>query len=149
MDTASVDINDVFMYEANTEGTAQWTSFANDRGTISDDITERTPPLPPVCVACSSANTAVGGFASTQLPFDTYNIESVEISRGPNSSVFGLGNTGGGVNNQMPPGTNLTRSISSFGTRGDSLRRLSRQFRYQSPDIEGPRRGSGDGRVRL
>ena len=38
LDTAAVDINDVFLYEANTEGTAQWTSFSNDRGTISDDI---------------------------------------------------------------------------------------------------------------
>jgi outer membrane receptor protein involved in Fe transport len=96
MDTAAVDINDVFMYEANTEGTAQWTSFANDRGTISDDI-QADPTGATRMRGLTSANTAVGGIAST-LPFDTYNIESVEISRGPNSSVFGLGNTGGGVN---------------------------------------------------
>ena len=133
MDTASVDINDVFMYEANTEGTAQWTSFANDRGTISDDI-QANPTTATRMRGLSSANTAVGGFAST-LPFDTYNIESVEISRGPNSSVFGLGNTGGGVNINAAR-ANLTRSISSFGTRGDSYGGYRGNFDINRPILK-------------
>jgi outer membrane receptor protein involved in Fe transport len=133
MDTASVDINDVFMYEANTEGTAQWTSFANDRGTISDDI-QANPTGATRMRGLSSANTAVGGFAST-LPFDSYNIDSVEISRGPNSSVFGLGNTGGGVNINAAR-ANLTRSISSFGTRGDSYGGYRGNFDLNRPILK-------------
>jgi hypothetical protein len=133
MDTASVDINDVFMYEANTEGTAQWTSFANDRGTISDDI-QANPTTATRMRGLSSANTAVGGFAST-LPFDTYNIESVEISRGPNSTVFGLGNTGGGVNINAAR-ANLTRAISSFGTRGDSYGGYRGNFDINRPILK-------------
>jgi hypothetical protein len=133
MDTAAVDINDVFMYEANTEGTAQWTSFANDRGTISDDI-QSNPTGATRMRGLTSANTAVGGFAST-LPFDSYNIDSVEISRGPNSSVFGLGNTGGGVNINAAR-ANLTRSISSFGTRGDSYGGYRGNFDINRPILK-------------
>jgi outer membrane receptor protein involved in Fe transport len=117
LDTASIDINDVFKYEANTEGIYQWTSFVNDRGTISDDI-QANPTSATRMRGLTAANTAVNGFASS-LPFDSYNVESVEISRGPNSSVFGLGDTGGGVN-IIAARANLTREITSFGTRGDS-----------------------------
>lgn len=116
-DTASVDINDVFLYEVSTEGTAQFTSFSNDRGTISDDI-QANPTGATRMRGLTAANTAVDGFASS-LPFDTYNVDSVEISRGPNSSVFGVGNSGGGVSINMAR-ANVTRNISSFGTRVDS-----------------------------
>ena len=117
MDTASVDINDVFKYEANTEGTHQWTSFTNDRGTISDDI-QSNPTLATRMRGLTAANTAVDGFI-TSIPFDTYNVDSIEISRGPNSSIFGLGNTGGGVN-VITARANLSQDISTVGTRGDS-----------------------------
>ena len=117
LDTASVDINDVFMYEANTEGTAQWTSFTIDRGTVSDDI-QSNPYGATRMRGLSAANTAVDGFSSS-LPFDAYNIDSVEIARGPNSSVFGLGQTGGGVNVNTAR-ANLSKQISSFSSRVDS-----------------------------
>ena len=117
-DTAAVDINDVFMYETNTEGTAQWTPFSIDRGTVSDDI-QANPTGATRMRGITAANTAVDGFTSS-LPFDSYNVDSLEISRGPNSSIFGLGNSGGGVNVNVAR-ANLTRSITSFGTRGDSF----------------------------
>jgi TonB-dependent Receptor Plug Domain len=116
-DTASVDINDVFLYETNTEGTAQWTSFVNDRGTISDDI-QANPTGATRMRGLTAANMAVDGFTSS-FPFDTYNVDSIEISRGPNSSIFGLGNTGGGVN-AISSRANVSRDITSIGTRGDS-----------------------------
>lgn len=132
-DTAAVDINDVFMYEANTEGTAQWTSFVNDRGTISDDI-QANPTGATRMRGLTAANTAVDGFASS-LPFDSYNIDSVEISRGPNSSVFGLGNTGGGVNINAAR-ANLTREISTFGTRVDSYGGYRANFDLNRPILK-------------
>src|SRR4030095_13425139 len=37
LDTASIDLNDVFLYEANTEGTKNFTSFAfDDQGGVRD-----------------------------------------------------------------------------------------------------------------
>src|SRR5882724_10449381 len=133
MDTAAIDINDVFLYESNTEGTAQWTPFTNDRGTISDDI-QANPTGATRMRGLSAANTAIDGFASS-LPFDTYNVDSVEISRGPNSSVFGLGNTGGGVNINASR-ANLTREISSFGTRGDSYGGYRANFDLNRPILK-------------
>ena len=130
MDTAAVDINDVFLYEANTEGTKQWTSFANDRGTLSDDI-QANPTAATRMRGLSAANTAANGFASS-LPFDAYNIDSVEISRGPNSSVFGLGSTGGGVNVNLSK-ANLTREITTIGTRGDSFGGYRANFDINRP----------------
>jgi outer membrane receptor protein involved in Fe transport len=116
-DTASVDINDVFRYELNTEGTYQWTSFSVDRGNVTDDV--QTNPAGATRVrGLTSANNAADGF-TTSLPFDTYDVDAVEISRGPNSTVFGLGSTGGGVN-VVKSKANLTKEFTSFTTRGDS-----------------------------
>jgi outer membrane receptor protein involved in Fe transport len=117
MDTASVDINDVFKYELNTEGTYQWTSFNVDRGVVTDDV-QNNPQGATRIRGLTSANVASNGFA-TSLPFDTYDVDAVEISRGPNSTVFGLGNAGGGVN-VIKSKANLTKDATSFTTRADS-----------------------------
>ncbi len=97
-DLAARDINDIFLYEANTEGTGQYSAFTNDRGNVQDDIANNPQGANRVR-GLGAANVAVGNFGTTgTIPLDSYNIDSVEISRGPNSTVFGLGNTGGGVN---------------------------------------------------
>ena len=132
-DMAAVDINDVFMYEASTEGTAQWTSFSIDRGTVSDDI-QANPTGATRMRGLTAANTAVDGFTSS-LPFDSYNIDSLEISRGPNSTVFGLGNSGGGVNVNAAR-ANLSRTITSLGTRADSFGGYRGTFDFNRPLIK-------------
>ncbi|MCX6954954.1 MAG: TonB-dependent receptor plug domain-containing protein [Verrucomicrobia bacterium] len=131
-DTAATDINDVFMYEANTEGIYQFTSFTVDRGNVTDDISSN-PQGATRMRGLTSANTATGGF-TTSLPFDAYNIDAVEISRGPNSTVFGLGNTGGGVN-IVSSKANLTRNTSTFATRGDSYGGYRGSFDFNRPII--------------
>ncbi|HEY4248385.1 MAG TPA: TonB-dependent receptor plug domain-containing protein [Lacunisphaera sp.] len=133
-DTAAIDINDVFKYEANTEGTYQWTSLSVDRGNVTDNVAN-DPNGANRVRGLSSANVAVGGF-STTLPFDTYNIDAIEISRGPNSSIFGLGNTGGGVN-IITAQANDSKSITAFSTRGDSDGGYRGTFDINRPLIDG------------
>jgi outer membrane receptor protein involved in Fe transport len=116
-DTASVDINDVFKYELSTEGTSQFTDFNVDRGTVTDNVS-RDPSNANRMRGLTSANVAVNGF-SVVLPVDTYNVEAIEISRGPNSTVFGLGNTGGGVN-IIQGRANTSGNSTRFTTRADS-----------------------------
>lgn len=116
-DTASVDINDVFKYELSTEGTSQWTDFSVDRGNVTDNVS-REPASANRVRGLNAANLAVDGFG-VFLPLDTYNVDAVEISRGPNSTVFGLGNTGGGVN-IIKGRASLGHETSSFTTRIDS-----------------------------
>lgn len=116
-DTASVDINDIFKYEVSTEGTSQWTDFNVDRGNVTDNVA-REPASANRVRGLNSANVAQNGFG-VFLPLDAYNIDAVEISRGPNSTVFGLGNTGGGIN-IIRGRANTGRDVTSFTARADS-----------------------------
>jgi outer membrane receptor protein involved in Fe transport len=120
IDTAALDINDIFLYEANTEGTGNFTAFTVDRNGGVNDSVQSSPQTANRIRGLDSANTARGNFASnSSIPLDPYNIDSVEISRGPNSNIFGLGNTSGTVNfNQSQ--ANTSRQSTSFTLRGDS-----------------------------
>lgn len=116
-DTAAVDINDVFKYELSTEGTSQWTNFSVDRGTVTDGV-QKDPSGSTRMRGLTPANVALNGF-TVNLPLDTYDVDAIEISRGPNSTVFGLGNTGGGIN-IIKGHANVSRDLTSFMVRGDS-----------------------------
>jgi hypothetical protein len=120
LDTAAVDINDIFLYEANTEGTGNYTEFSVGRNGDVNDSVQSSPETANRVRGIASANIARGNFASDSgIPVDTYNIDALELSRGPNSNIFGLGNASGTVN-LIPSTANLTRDRSSFTLRGDS-----------------------------
>jgi outer membrane receptor protein involved in Fe transport len=121
LDTAVLDINDIFLYEANTEGTGTYTAFTVDRNGGVNDGVQGSPQTANRIRGLDTANTARGNFASnSSIPIDLYNTEAVEISRGPNSNIFGLGNTSGTVN-IIGTQANLTRAISTFSARVDSF----------------------------
>jgi hypothetical protein len=118
-DTAALDINDIFLYEIGTEGTGQFTDLTNDGRGDYDNIAGN-PTGANRMRGLSAATIAVGGFtASSTIPIDTYNIDAVEIARGPNSSLAGLSEGGGAVNLVTSRG-NLSREISTFLGRVDS-----------------------------
>lgn len=121
IDTAAIDINDIFLYEAGTEGTGQFTDLTNDgRGEGVWDNVAGNPTGANRVRGLASANIAVGGFsASGTIPIDTYNVEAVEIARGPNSTLAGLGDAGGTVNLVTSRG-NVNRSTSQMVARVDS-----------------------------
>lgn len=120
LDTAALDINDIFLFESNTEGTTQFSNFSvNVNGFISDDAQEN-PAGSNRVRGLGAANMSVGGFQTNgRIAVDTYNLDSVEILRGPNSNLFGLGDAAGTVNVNQSQG-NLTREITSLTLRGDS-----------------------------
>ena len=122
LDTAAVDINDIFLYEANVEGTGQFTDPTTDsRGNPIVDNIAGSPQTANRVRGLSAANIAIGNFASNgTVPIDVYNLESVEISRGPNSSIFGLGDASGTVNLNTSS-ANLTRSTSQVQARIDNF----------------------------
>lgn len=106
-DTAAVDINDVFLYEANTEGMGNYTSYEIDKdGAVRDHGAGRSnggvasgPSTANRVRGIAPADTARDYFPSiARIPFDSYNTRSVEINRGPNSILFGLGSAAGIVN---------------------------------------------------
>src|SRR5688500_12694086 len=98
LDTAALDINDVFLYEASTEGIGNFTAFSIDRNGNVDDQVQRTPTAANRIRGLGTANTSRDNYPSlNRIPADSYNIDSLEISRGPNSNLFGLGGGSGTV----------------------------------------------------
>ncbi|MSU68820.1 MAG: hypothetical protein EXS40_09655, partial [Opitutaceae bacterium] len=99
-DTASLDINDVFKYEASTEGSGTYTPSIVDRGTAKDSVAgysfgnngDSTTNAQSNRIRGLAAAAAINNFPTNNgVPFDSCNTQSVEITRGPNSLLFGLG----------------------------------------------------------
>jgi outer membrane receptor protein involved in Fe transport len=108
VDTSSVGINDVFMYEANTEGANTYTQTDVSRNGVPRDTIAGYSSDGGVVSGPSNAN-RVRGLAApdlaqnnypaiSRIPFDAYNTNTLEISRGPNSLLFGTGSPAGIVN---------------------------------------------------
>jgi hypothetical protein len=119
-DFAMIDINDVFLYTGNTEGTGTYTDYVVDRnGQVFDNV-QLSPGTANRVRGISSANISYGNFeVSGRMPIDPLLVEGIEISRGPNANVFGLGNAGGTVN-QVPVSANVTRNKTRLELRADS-----------------------------
>ncbi len=119
-DFAMLDINDIFAYTANTEGTATYTDVQVDRNGQITDNSQGNPNNANRVRGIASANISYGNFEmSGRTPIDPLIIDGIEISRGPNASVFGLGNPSGTVN-QVPIQANLSRTHYSTQFRADS-----------------------------
>ncbi len=127
-DTASLDINDVFRYEVGTEGSATYTPQVIDRGTFKDTIAGYTLGNDGGTITNAQSN-RVRGLSSpeaglnyfqvnSRIPLDAYNTQSIEISRGPNSMLFGLGSPAGIVN-QTATQASVNKNTGSASFRTD------------------------------
>ncbi len=148
IDTAVLDINDVFKYEASTEGTANFTLISKDQNGSVSDKTASDPQRAnrirglsgglgsSVGANSGGVNTAWGNFQSNgSIPFDLYNVEAVEISRGPNASLFGIGQPNGTIN-IVPTQANLQRFTFNATLRGDSWGGSRASFNLNQPLIK-------------
>ena len=118
LDTAALDLNDIFVNEVGTEGTQQYTDLTSD-GRGDYDNVAGNPTGANRVRGLAQATIAVGGFtASSSIPVDVYNIDAVEITRGPNSTIAGLGDAGGTVNLRLAK-ANLRRESSNLQVRAD------------------------------
>jgi hypothetical protein len=125
-DTASVDINDVFKYEASTEGSSTFEPQMIDRGTIKDVVAGYTLGNDGSTTTNAQANrirgmsapdAAINNYSTNnRIPLDAYNTQSLEISRGPNSLLFGLGTPSGVVN------TNASQAVLNRETNQVQMR---------------------------
>lgn len=146
-DTASVDLNDVFRYEANTEGASTYTpsvqSLRNDG--VVDANAGFTSGATGTTQSHNTANrirgigapgTTVNYYPSlASVPFDSYNTASVEISRGPNSLLFGMGNPAGIVN-QSTNQAYLDKNSNKLSLRMDNNGSFRTSFAFNRGLIE-------------
>ena len=119
-DFAMLDVNDVFDYMASTEGTGSYSLFETDRtGAVVDQVS-LDPNNANRVRGIGNANIAFNNIATTgRVPVDPLWMDSLELSRGPNANIFGLGNASGTVN-QVPATANLYRDFNRVETRVDS-----------------------------
>jgi hypothetical protein len=119
-DFAMLDINDVFDYMAGTEGTNTYSDFEVDRtGEVRDNVS-LNPNNANRVRGIGNANIAFNNIATTgRVPVDRLWLDSLELSRGPNANIFGLGNSAGTVN-QVPATANLSRNFARVEGRADS-----------------------------
>lgn len=99
LDTNSQNINDVFRYEANTEGASTYTPVTMIRGQVSDVLGLQPQVAGNRVRGLNTADLEIDNyFAISRIPFDSYNTQSLEIDRGPNSILYGTGSPAGIVN---------------------------------------------------
>lgn len=119
-DFAMLDINDVFDHMASTEGINSYSEFVTDRtGAVVDNVS-LNPNNANRVRGIGNANIAFNNIqTSGRVPVDPLWMDSLELSRGPNANIFGLGNASGTVN-QVPATANLSRNFTKVELRGDS-----------------------------
>lgn len=97
-DTNSKNSADLLVYTTGTEVAGQGGNFTGQGDTAVIDTTAYTSPV---------SNTRVRGLASadntrdfflTDIPWDSYNVGRVDLQRGPNSILFGIGSPAGIIN---------------------------------------------------
>ena len=119
-DFAMLDINDIFDHMASTEGTNSYSQFETDRtGAVVDNVS-LNPNNANRVRGIGNANIAFNNIqTSGRVPVDPLWMDSLELSRGPNANIFGLGNASGTVN-QVPATANLSRNFTRAELRADS-----------------------------
>lgn len=119
-DFAMLDLNDVFLYVAGTEGSGTYTDFTLDRnGSISDNV-QNNPTQANRVRGIAPANIALGNIETmARVPVDPITVDAIEVSRGANANVFGLGNPSGTVN-QVAASANPNTNRATTELRYDS-----------------------------
>ncbi len=121
-DIAAVDINDVIAYTANTEGTRDFTASQSSLGRPTDDVSAN-PNTANRVRGLERAEITRDYFATIAPGFDSYNLDQVTISRGPNSILAGVGRAGG-IINYSPQLAALAKNKNEvsfrFGSFGDT-----------------------------
>ncbi len=127
IDTGATNTQDLLVYTTNTEVGGQNGNFG---GFGSDVVVNETSFL-----LTPNTNTRVRGlgsadnardFSLTDIPWDSYNVDRVDLQRGPNSILFGLGKPAGLINaNLKQPKYKNENSVSTrldgFGSARASL----------------------------
>ena len=101
-DTGATDAETILSYSISAEVGGEQGNFsgASDVGTSHSDTTEgRVNPQSNQRIRGLEPATLTRNYFETDIAFDAYNIEAVTINRGPNSLLFGIGNSGGVIEN--------------------------------------------------
>ena len=108
-DTGATDGQTILPYATSMEVHGVNGNFAdgpgqNHNGRFEQD-NQRLDPFNSIRVRGLAKASLTRGFFLTDIPFDSYNSGRVDISRGANSLLFGIGEPGGIINNSINQGS--------------------------------------------
>lgn len=133
-DVGATDARSSLLYAANVETTANFTPGSTSaRGLFEDAGAAREPQSGRVRGLASP--TITRNFFETGISIDTYNVSRIDINRGPNSILFGLGNPAGAVNSGLNPAM-LGRRETKVTTRVGSFDQWRVEFDHNQPLIK-------------
>jgi hypothetical protein len=123
-DTSSVNINDLFLYEASTEGTENYTSVgAAGKGAGFADNIQNSPQTANRIRGLGAVDVTRDYFITNPaIQLDSYNLDDVELARGPNSTLFGIGSPSGILNESIEKAVlnkDTNEIAARFGSYGD------------------------------
>ncbi|ACB75038.1 TonB-dependent receptor plug domain-containing protein [Opitutus terrae] len=129
-DTGARNSQDLLVYTTNTEVGGVYGNYGGVGNTFIDGANENANLVRP------SNNNRVRGldsadntrdFFQTDIPWDSYNVGRVDLQRGPNSILFGIGSPAGIINSSLnlatfgKNGGSVENRISSFGSVRNSI----------------------------
>lgn len=129
-DTGSTNARDLLVYATNAEvgGIRGNYSATLNKGSFFDDTGSGSyvTPTGDTRLRGLSAADVTRGFFLSDIPFDSYNTDRVDIQRGANSILFGLAAPGGVLNNslnqaQFKDGGNYAFRVDQYGSLRQSV----------------------------
>ncbi len=124
-DTNSKNAADLLVYTTGTEVAGQGGNFTGGGDGAVIDTTAYTQPVANTRVRGLAAADNLRDFFLTDIPWDSYNVGRVDLQRGPNSVLFGIGSPAGIINSSIngatfKDGNEVEFQFGSFGTHRQS-----------------------------
>ena len=132
-DTASHSNNDLLVYTANTEVGGMNGNFGFGGG--ANESASLVRPASNTRVRGLDAADSTRNFILTNIPWDSFNIDRIDIQRGPNSILFGVGSPSGIINAQTKVAI-LGRESGEVSNQLDQYGSVRWTFDYNKPIIE-------------
>ncbi len=129
-DTGATDAETILGYATGMEVHGVQGNFADGPGQRHngrfEQDNQRLNPQGSQRVRGLSSASLTRGFFLTDIPFDSYNSNRVEINRGANSLLFGIGAPAGIINNS------LTQASADVGNKGELSMRVGERGSYRA-----------------
>ena len=126
-DTGSTDSQELLVYATNTEvGGQQGTFNGAGNGALIDNSDQRIAPNNTTRVRGLTNADNTRDFFLTDIPWDSFNVGRIDLQRGPNAILFGLGSPAGIINASVEnsayeDSTELELRFGSYGTGRASI----------------------------
>lgn len=120
-DTGSKNAEQLLVYTTNTEVAGQGGNFVGQGDGAVLTATNRTSPIQNTRVRGLTEADNTRDFFLSDIPWDSYNVGRVDLQRGPNSILFGIGSPAGIVNSSLNTASfknanKLENVIDNYGT---------------------------------